>query len=70
MNWHNLKKYKPISNAKCFVVTENQMVYVAMYKFSMEHDDYVFVEQFSEMPMDDVTHFCIPEPIKIQADLI
>lgn len=63
MKWYPFPKYKPTSNTgECFVLTESHHTAIAAYKYSVEEEDYIWVEE-CDVNIGIVTHFCIPDPV-------
>ncbi len=59
MKWYSVNKYIPHIGAEYFV-SDSEFFYCAEYTGS------AWICPINEIPIGDITHFCIPDPIEIE----
>lgn len=66
MRWYNVNKYKPVINSKVFVRTQDGDISTANYRYDFENVNIVFMSDMDCIILHSATHFCIPDPIKVE----
>ena len=66
MRWYSVKKYSPAGAVTdCMVRTKGGGLWMACNE-TYDKDTFKFVCNRTDEYIEDVTHFCIPEPVEIE----
>lgn len=67
MKWFPFPKYKPSSNSgECLVTTDEMDLWIAIYQYCDEIDEYAWIAECDGMRLNSVTHFIIPDAIPVE----
>ena len=67
MQWLSVKKYEPINDSICVVITPGGDVEVCCYTFD-KNDDFGFLSKSTRKLVQDVTHFFVLEATELNHD--
>lgn len=68
MKWYSIREYKPaVIGVFCFIRVRQGRIYVAKVESYSSNEFYQWVSEDNKyFDTEDVTHFCIPDPIEIE----
>lgn len=66
MKWYNMKKYRPSSTGDRVIFrTLNGHIYYGYYDYQKDKGAFFETDDALEFKTQEITHFCIPDPIDI-----
>jgi hypothetical protein len=66
MKWYSVKKYKPIPDAMCLILFEDNQYEVARFGYHEKTNQDGFLDIENDYLCCNVTHFSIIEPVEIE----
>lgn len=67
MKWYSIKKYKPILDLPCLIITDKHKIQYARYGYHEESQLHGWIiQETSHIVTNYVTHFAIADPVEVE----